>query len=68
MTEPAPEGSDARRHARMVLAENARQAQRQGASFDGWLERERQTLIDAVSQRDLDAIFHLTWQRKRRGA
>lgn len=64
--EPAAEGSDERKHARAVLMEHARNAHAQGASFDGWQDRESQTLLDTVTQRDLDAIYHLTWQRKRR--
>lgn len=64
--EAAPEGSDERRHARMQLCEHARNAFKQGASFDGWQERESQALLDAVTQRDLDAIFALTWKKRRR--
>lgn len=66
VTDPAPEGSDKRRRARMLLLEHARNAREQGCSFDGWCERENQSLIDMVTQRDLDSIFHLTWARKRR--
>ena len=61
----AAEGSDARRWARAALVSHACNAKKQGASFDGWLEREEQTLIDAISQRDLDAIFYLVWKSKR---
>jgi hypothetical protein len=64
--EPAPEGSDERRWARMALHEHARNAFKQGASFDGWLEREHQPLIDAVTERDLEAIFQLVWKPKKR--
>lgn len=65
MIEPAPEGSDERRWARSTLLDNAYAARRRGDSYDGWLEGERQTLVDAVSQRDLDAIFGIVWKSKR---
>lgn len=63
---PAPEGSDERRIVRAVLSEHARLAHRQGCSYDGWLEREDVALLDAVDERDLRAIFFLTWRKKRR--
>lgn len=65
MSDPAPEGSDERRWARSVLFDNAQRARRRGDSFDGWLEGERQTTIDTVTQKDLDVIFQIVWKAKR---
>ncbi len=63
--DPAPEGSDERRLARMQLLENASVACL-SLSFDAWLESEKQALIDAVTERDLESIFQLTWRKRRR--
>jgi len=62
----ADEGSEERRMARAILCEGARNAHKEGCSFDGWQEREDPVLIDAVSERDLDAIFNLIWKKPRR--
>ena len=59
----APEGSDERRQARHLLISRAEQARRQGASFDGWREKTSPHLLELVSERDLDSIFRLVWQR-----
>lgn len=56
-----PEGSVERRWARSELLSRAIHAREEGQSFYGWMEGEDQGLIDAVSQRDLDAIFELVW-------
>jgi len=57
----ALEGSDERRQARMLLLIHAEQARALHLSFDGWLERERQDLIDAVSTQDLISIGSIIW-------
>jgi len=49
----------------MQLCENARNAFKQGVSFDTWQNRESQTLLDAVTERDLNAIFYMVWKKRR---
>lgn len=61
----AAEGSLERRVARAKLIDRAAEAKRAHKSFDWWCEHEDQSLIDAVSQRDMDAIFYLVWKSKR---
>jgi hypothetical protein len=62
--EPAPEGSVDRKNARAVLFSRARLAFFQGSSFYTFVDREDQNLIDALSPKDLDAIFQLIWKGK----